>query len=321
MEGIRRLKNEPQNFASFKEELVRKLILTQLAMASDYNMEVSEPFANGIQYAQQAVQPYSQIAQLPPTLPDTAQLQQQQHQHQQQQQQQQAASPADGGSPSAENGDSSGPKRLHVTNIPFRFRDNDLRQMFGSFGVIADVEIIYNERGSKGFGFVTFNTAAEANKAREKLNGTIVDGRKVEVNNATPRPHAKKSPAPARGPYSNGLVRATAVRGARRGIIPITKFSTRALPQLAIPAAYEAYPGYVSLYEAYADQACLEAYLRRPACATYPSYELAAAYSAYPAAAYAAAAAAAAAPAAYRTPVPAPPPPVGYGTGYRYAPY
>ena len=24
-----------------------------------------------------------------------------------------------------------GPKRLHVSNIPFRFRDNDLRQMFG----------------------------------------------------------------------------------------------------------------------------------------------------------------------------------------------
>lgn len=24
-----------------------------------------------------------------------------------------------------------GPRRLHVTNIPFRFRDHDLRQMFG----------------------------------------------------------------------------------------------------------------------------------------------------------------------------------------------
>ena len=24
-----------------------------------------------------------------------------------------------------------GPKRLHVSNIPFRFRDNDLRTMFG----------------------------------------------------------------------------------------------------------------------------------------------------------------------------------------------
>ncbi|XP_055702643.1 RNA binding protein fox-1 homolog 3 isoform X42 [Phlebotomus papatasi] len=41
------------------------------------------------------------------------------------------------------------PKRLHVSNIPFRFRDPDLRAMFGQFGTILDVEIIFNERGSK----------------------------------------------------------------------------------------------------------------------------------------------------------------------------
>lgn len=41
------------------------------------------------------------------------------------------------------------PKRLHVSNIPFRFRDPDLRAMFGQFGEILDVEIIFNERGSK----------------------------------------------------------------------------------------------------------------------------------------------------------------------------
>ncbi|XP_066904042.1 RNA binding protein fox-1 homolog 3 isoform X14 [Halyomorpha halys] len=40
-------------------------------------------------------------------------------------------------------------KRLHVSNIPFRFREPDLRAMFGQFGVILDVEIIFNERGSK----------------------------------------------------------------------------------------------------------------------------------------------------------------------------
>ncbi|KAM9723007.1 RNA binding protein fox-1 homolog 1-like isoform 1-T1 [Menidia menidia] len=73
------------------------------------------------------------------------------------------------------------PKRLHVSNIPFRFRDPDLRQMFGQFGKILDVEIIFNERGSKGFGFVTFESATEADRAREKLNGTIVEGRKIEV--------------------------------------------------------------------------------------------------------------------------------------------
>ncbi|KAL2101765.1 hypothetical protein ACEWY4_003526 [Coilia grayii] len=93
------------------------------------------------------------------------------------------------------------PKRLHVSNIPFRFRDPDLRQMFGQFGKILDVEIIFNERGSKGFGFVTFETSADADRAREKLNGTIVEGRKIEVNNATARVMTNKK---VTNPYTNG---------------------------------------------------------------------------------------------------------------------
>ncbi|XP_031726714.1 RNA binding protein fox-1 homolog 2-like isoform X2 [Anarrhichthys ocellatus] len=87
-----------------------------------------------------------------------------------------------GGGGSVEDLDDKGtPKRLHVSNIPFRFRDPDLRQMFGQYGKILDVEIIFNERGSKGFGFVTFETSADAEKAREKLHGTLVEGRKIEV--------------------------------------------------------------------------------------------------------------------------------------------
>ncbi|XP_061605925.1 RNA binding protein fox-1 homolog 2-like isoform X6 [Phyllopteryx taeniolatus] len=75
------------------------------------------------------------------------------------------------------------PKRLHVSNIPFRFRDPDLRQMFG------------------GFGFVTFETSADAEKAREKLHGTLVEGRKIEVNNATARVMTNKKMV---SPYPNG---------------------------------------------------------------------------------------------------------------------
>uniref|UniRef100_A0A8B9RQC4 RNA binding fox-1 homolog 3 n=1 Tax=Accipiter nisus TaxID=211598 RepID=A0A8B9RQC4_9AVES len=71
---------------------------------------------------------------------------------------------------SSDNTDKQQPKRLHVSNIPFRFRDPDLRQMFGQFGKILDVEIIFNERGSK-------------------------------VNNATARVMTNKKAA---NPYTNG---------------------------------------------------------------------------------------------------------------------
>ncbi|XDV12283.1 hypothetical protein PO909_000989 [Leuciscus waleckii] len=52
----------------------------------------------------------------------------------------------------------------------------------------------------QGFGFVTFETSAEADRAREKLNGTIVEGRKIEVNNATARVMTNKKVV---NPYTN----------------------------------------------------------------------------------------------------------------------
>ncbi|CAB4011636.1 RNA binding fox-1 homolog 2-like isoform X6 [Paramuricea clavata] len=109
---------------------------------------------------------------------------------------------------------SAGSKRLHVTNLPFRIRDSDLQEMFGKYGEIIEAEIVYNERGSKGFGFVTMAQAADAMKARDNLNGTVIDGRKIEVNNATPRPK--------RGPMSAQSNRGSfhgyrGMRGGRRG--------------------------------------------------------------------------------------------------------
>jgi len=34
----------------------------------------------------------------------------------------------------------------------------------------------------QGFGFVTFATSADAEQAREKMNGNVVEGRKIEVH-------------------------------------------------------------------------------------------------------------------------------------------
>lgn len=87
---------------------------------------------------------------------------------------------------------SSNTGRLHVSNIPFRFRKEHLARMFGVFGPILDSEIIFNERGSKGFGFVSFANPIDACRAKNTIHGLIVEGRQIEVNYATPRPRRSR---------------------------------------------------------------------------------------------------------------------------------
>lgn len=50
------------------------------------------------------------------------------------------------------------------------------------FGDIIDAEVIFNERGSKGFGFITFMNPEDANRARDAISGKTIDGRRVEVS-------------------------------------------------------------------------------------------------------------------------------------------
>eukprot|EP00092_Neocalanus_flemingeri_P033605 GFUD01036533.1.p1 GENE.GFUD01036533.1~~GFUD01036533.1.p1 ORF type:complete len:274 (-),score=79.88 GFUD01036533.1:25-846(-) len=68
-------------------------------------------------------------------------------------------------------------KRLHISNIPFRFRELNLFYMFEQFGEVTDVEIIYNDKGSKGFGFVTLSRGRDADRAKLRLHGSSVEGR------------------------------------------------------------------------------------------------------------------------------------------------
>ncbi|GFU00109.1 RNA binding protein fox-1 homolog 3 [Nephila pilipes] len=192
------------------------------------------------------------------------------------------------------------PKRLHVSNIPFRFRDPDLRQLFGQYGPILDVEIIFNERGSKGFGFVTFANSLDADRARDQLNGTVVEGRKIEVNNATARVQTKKLPTIPNGKAKTTIDEMAALRGVAlqrgraRGAFA-TAFARHPSP-LTAAAAATALHGYTPLmlhrgvyqdpFLAYAGAAA-ERY-QLPA-----SYAASAAYTAAAARSYAAAAAAA----------------------------
>ena len=64
--------------------------------------------------------------------------------------------------------------------------------LFSKYGTVVDAEIIFNEKGSKGFGFVSMGNSGEAAYARAVLQGAIVEGRRIDVNPAT----AKSMPRP-----------------------------------------------------------------------------------------------------------------------------
>jgi len=83
--------------------------------------------------------------------------------------------------------DDDGTLRLHVSNIPFTWSKEKLAEVFGKYGTTFDVEVVYNERGSKGFGFVTFLAKKDALDAKKRMDREIVDGRRLVVNFAKPK--------------------------------------------------------------------------------------------------------------------------------------
>lgn len=81
-------------------------------------------------------------------------------------------------------------KKLYVGNLSYDVNENELRDLFGSYGEIEDAVIIMDRDSgrSKGFGFVTLGDDQQAQQAIEDLNGKEHSGRTLTVNEARPRP-------------------------------------------------------------------------------------------------------------------------------------
>jgi RNA recognition motif-containing protein len=79
--------------------------------------------------------------------------------------------------------------KLYVGNLSYQTTEADLRAMFGEAGTIEEVVLITDrETGrSKGFGFVTMSTQAEAEKAIQMFNQKPLGDRVLTVNIARPR--------------------------------------------------------------------------------------------------------------------------------------
>ena len=81
--------------------------------------------------------------------------------------------------------------RIYVGNLSFQTTSDSLRAAFAEFGQVADAKVMSDrETGqSRGFGFVTMGSAADAAKAIAAMNGALLDGRPLRVNEAEERPN------------------------------------------------------------------------------------------------------------------------------------
>jgi len=76
--------------------------------------------------------------------------------------------------------------RLFVGNLALNTTEEAIEDMFSAAGDVQEVHIA-TDRGSRrpqGFGFVTMGSPKEAEIAIATLNGAMLDGRALKVNDA-----------------------------------------------------------------------------------------------------------------------------------------
>jgi RNA recognition motif-containing protein len=80
-------------------------------------------------------------------------------------------------------------KRLFVGNLDFSTTEHQLRDAFSEFGNVSDASLVTDRMTgqSRGFGFVEMENDADADRAIDELNGTALNGRNINVNEARER--------------------------------------------------------------------------------------------------------------------------------------
>ena len=80
--------------------------------------------------------------------------------------------------------------RIYVGNLPYSATNDQLTQLFSTFGEVTEATIITDrDTGqTKGFGFVQMAQEDAARSAIGQLNGTTLDTRAIRVSEAQARP-------------------------------------------------------------------------------------------------------------------------------------
>src|ERR1039457_5280506 len=81
-------------------------------------------------------------------------------------------------------------KNIFVGNLDFAATESSIRSLFEPYGQVDRVNLVTDrDTGrSRGFAFVEMTDSAEADRAIAALNGTDLDGRALNINEARPKP-------------------------------------------------------------------------------------------------------------------------------------
>jgi|SRR5579863_1378490 cold-inducible RNA-binding protein len=80
-------------------------------------------------------------------------------------------------------------KNIFVGNLSFGASEDSVRSLFEAHGKVEKVSIVTDRDSGqpRGFGFVEMTDDGEAERAIAALNGTELDGRALNINEARPR--------------------------------------------------------------------------------------------------------------------------------------
>jgi RNA recognition motif-containing protein len=80
-------------------------------------------------------------------------------------------------------------KKLFVGGLSWDTDDTSLSNFFSQAGTVVSANVVTDKFSgrSKGFGFVEMETEEEAEKAKMELNGQMLDGRTIAVDEAKPQ--------------------------------------------------------------------------------------------------------------------------------------
>ncbi|KAG6772444.1 hypothetical protein NC652_017393 [Populus alba x Populus x berolinensis] len=92
--------------------------------------------------------------------------------------------------------------KLFVGGLSVYTTENGLSEAFSQYGQVVEAKIVMDRTldRSKGFGFVTYASEDEAQKALDEMNGKALNGRVIYVQNAKPKTNFGGGIPIARGP-------------------------------------------------------------------------------------------------------------------------